>query len=375
MNLAVTCFSRSWGGLEMKLVQLAKGLKDRGHTILVVAPPHSPIAYSCETQALPFSGVSPFLRYLDVPSALHLAGLFRRKSISVIVAGLSRDLSTLVLAKRFSGQIRLVFFQQMQFGLKKKGAFHRWTFGGVDRWLTLTRAMRSSVLENTHVAPGRISVFAPGADLAKFDPRNHQRGVSRHTFGLPPGKRILGVVGRLDPQKGQDILLRALPAIRNSFADIHVVFAGDETKGEEGFKGRLTTMAHDLGVSNDVTFLPHTDNVPGFLSAIDIFVLPSLNETYGYVVPEAMAMAKPIVATAAGGIPEIISDGQNGVLVRPSDAEDLAEKIITLLSTPSLTASLSAQARATAEQHHDFGNSVEVLESILLEEEESVRAG
>jgi glycosyltransferase involved in cell wall biosynthesis len=221
--------------------------------------------------------------------------------------------------------------------------------------------MKQEVLQNTKVPEELIRVVPLGRDTHVFDPRLYSQRRARKRYGLPVSQPIVGVLGRLDPQKGQEEFLRSLPSVLERRSNICYVIAGDETQGEEGYRGYLVDLARQLGVAEHVRFLPFTENVAEFLAAIDVFVLPSYSETFGLVLIEAMAMQKPVVATSAGGVPEIVENGWDGILVPPRDERALATAIALLLKNSTLRLSLSRHAREGAQKRFDASRCVDQL--------------
>lgn len=354
----------------MKLTEIASGLHHREHRVTVVAPHGSPLAGDCKRRAIPHVPLTPLTRYLDVVTATRLSRLLRERNTQLVVAGLSRDISTCILGCKFAGRleqpVKLAFIQQMQFNSPRKDPFHRWAYGYVDCWITLTHRMREAALRNTTVAPERIAVNPFGSDLSTFDPSLYDADTCRREFGIPLHRPVVCVIGRLDPQKGQDYLIRALAKLSNTSASSAgkavLVVAGGETRDEPGFGKTLRQLTGTLGLTDRVIFLNHTDNVARLLAAVDVFVLPSFGETFGFVLVEAMAMQKPVIATDAGGVPEIIEHGVSGLLVRPMDVDDLAAKIHVLLNDPVLAARLAQEAGRVSHTRFDFGRNLDELE-------------
>jgi glycosyltransferase involved in cell wall biosynthesis len=146
-------------------------------------------------------------------------------------------------------------------------------------------------------------------------------------------------VARLDPQKGLGDLLEAAARV----PDASFVVAGDGPDRE-----RLGETARSLGLHDRVCFLGHRDDVPDLLRSCDVFVLPSLYEGFPLSVLEAMAAGKPVIATAVGGTPEAVSDGETGFLVPPGDPSALAAAIRAVLSDPVLARRLGSAGRERA---------------------------
>ena len=365
MRIAFVCFSKSKGGLELKLIEIAEALQHKGHSVLFVCPDDSPLHQACVRVNIPHLLHTPRLTYGSLPTAYTLARRFKESSIRHVVVGLSKDISTAVLIKKFHGDLRLVYFQQMQSGRDKKDLLHRWSYGRLDRWITLTHAMKQTTARTTIVPPTAIDVIPFGADLRVFRPGAFKPTQARRAFHLPANKIIIGLVGRFDPQKGQEYLLRAAPAILKAIPRAHFVLVGEETRGEGGFLGQLKNLVKELNLSKNVQFLPFTDNVPFLLSAFDLVAMPSFSETFGYLAVEAMAMGVPVVGTNAGGLPEIIEDGTTGYLVPPKNSDALVSAIIKILRSKGTARNMGRRGILRVQKHFDFDKNLLQFEQIL----------
>ncbi len=156
-----------------------------------------------------------------------------------------------------------------------------------------------------------------------------ERSARRKALGLPENGPLIGSVGRLDPVKGHGTLVRAFARVLGQHPDAHLVLAGE---GE--CRPACEALARELGAGERVRFLGWRDDVKELLGAMDLFVLPSLNEGMGRAVVEAMAAGLAVVATRVGGVPQVVAEGVTGVLVPPEDPASLAEAIGRLLSRP-----------------------------------------
>ncbi len=198
--------------------------------------------------------------------------------------------------------------------------------------------------------PDRVTVVHNGLDLSLFDaaprPGGRLRRLGDGLRRLGDGHRLLWV-GRLSREKGLPSLLEALPRVLEGFPDAHLTLVG-EGEDEPG----LRALAHGLGLDEAVTFAGPCahDEVPGFLADADLFVFPSLQEGLGIAALEAMAAGLPVVASSAGGIPEVVEDGETGLLVPPGDPAALAEAIRRILGDPPLAARLGAAGRRRAHE-------------------------
>jgi glycosyltransferase involved in cell wall biosynthesis len=365
LRIAFVCFSASLGGLELTTFRLARDLKTRKAHPLLVVPRGTPLADLAVKNGLDVEILNPTVRYGDVFAALRLARVLSSRRIDIVVLMQSKDINVAAIAAVASPRAKLVYYQQMQSGVNKRDFLHTWMYSKLSRWITLTNRMKREVLAHTRVPEEMISVVSLGRDMNLFDPKSYNQRAMRERYGLPLERPIVATLGRLDPQKGQEEFLRSLPLVLKDRKDAYFVIAGDETRGEEGYKKRLLDLSSQLGVSDNVGFFPFTEEVPEFMAAIDLFVLPSYSETYGLVLIEAMAMGKPVVATDAGGVPEIVEDGRDGLLVPPRDEKALADAIVRILKDPSLQSSFSNQARKDALERFDAARCVDQLVRLL----------
>jgi glycosyltransferase involved in cell wall biosynthesis len=170
------------------------------------------------------------------------------------------------------------------------------------------------------------------------------------------GKTIIATAGRLSPEKGHRHLLKALALVLRDRPDVHlVVFGGGPLRTE------LTHLAGELGCSKSIHFLGFVPDFASLLDGIDIFVLPSLSEGLPNALLEAMAAGKPVVATAIGGVPNLVEDGVTGLLVSPGESKEMASALGRLLSDSNLAAELGSRAQEAVRRSHSFERQYQLL--------------
>jgi glycosyltransferase involved in cell wall biosynthesis len=206
------------------------------------------------------------------------------------------------------------------------------------RIIAISNAVKEHVCTQYNVPNDIVVVIHNGIDLKSFVP------TATNKLTNSTGIRI-GSVGRLHPQKGHDILIKAFNAIIPYFPNAKLLIAG--TGGEEYF---LRSLTASLGIEQHVSFLGMINRIQliDFLNSIDIFVLASRYEGFGIAIVEAMAMEKPVIASATGGIVEIIHNNINGLLFEPENVNLLAEQMRLLIGNPILREQLGKQARQNA---------------------------
>lgn len=180
-------------------------------------------------------------------------------------------------------------------------------------------------IEDERYAGAPISMVYNGVDLERY---NHQEPCCtlKDEYGMEPGAQIVGVVARLEPEKGHATLVDAWPTVLRSCPDAYLLIVGEGSRCEA-----LMEQAALLGVGHRVVFTGRREDVPAITAALDVAVLPSYREAQGLSVLEAMALSRPVVASNVGGIPEMIEDGVSGILVPPRDPQALAGAIVRLL--------------------------------------------
>lgn len=242
-------------------------------------------------------------------------------------------------------------------------ASRRWWYAANRRiYLTLNRLtyrLAHRVLANADsvgqllveegVSPQRVVVVPNFVEGAAFEaPQPEQVRAWREEFGIPAGAQVVGIVANLHAVKDHATLLRAWPAVLSARPDAWLVLVG-----EGGERDRLEAQARALGVHPRVIFAGRRPSRPSLHWLFDVSVLCSTGEGFPNSVVEAMASARPVVATRVGGIPDVVIDGTTGFLVAPSAPEQLAQRIVQLLGDPELRASMGqAGAQRAAGTFH-----------------------
>ena len=211
----------------------------------------------------------------------------------------------------------------------------------------------------------KISKIHNGIDLTAFQ----DQGVSslRVEFGIPDTAKVVGVVSRLAPSKGIEYFLQAIPQILALHSDVYFMVVGDTTTGspsELDYNQSLHSLVRDLGVASQVIFTGTRQDIVAVLQAIDIFVHPAKADILPVVIMQAMAMARPVVATHVGGIPEEVDDRVTGILVPPGDSLALAEAIMRLLESPDLRQSMGRAGKRRCEQHFSISQYVQEIQRV-----------
>lgn len=344
----------AWGGGERWTHQFSRLARDAGHEVAVLAQDQGELAARLSGEpgialhALPLGNLS----FLNPRMHLRLVRLFKAMDTDTVVMALPRDLKAAGPAARRAGVRRIVYRRGIDIPVKNT-AMNRWLYGRViTRLICNTEATCRSVLEaNAHlIAQDRIRIVNNGFDVAEFDARPALPMLSRNA-----GETIIGCAARLTPQKGIHLLLEAAAILSRRGHRFRVVIAGS---GE--LEPRLRARSEQLHLAKRTEFLGFVKDIKSFYAGIDILALPSLFEGFGYVLIEAGRCAKPAVAFDISSNPEVVLDGQTGLLADPGNPEDFADKLERLMTDPALAQGMGRAARDhaltydTARVYSDF---------------------
>ncbi len=206
-----------------------------------------------------------------------------------------------------------------------------------DRIVAVSNSMKALLTQHGFAAK-KIRVIHNAVDPNETVPNTSGKEI-RQRYGLTSNQKVIGVIGRLNPEKGQMIFLRAMEKTARSFRGVKALIIGD---GQD--RARLEGFCREKGLSDHVVFLGHQEKIADYYQVLDLLVLPSLSEGLPNTVLEAMSFGVPVLATAVGGVPEIIQNG-NGMMVPPNDPEALAERMIELLSDDALRQAIGLKGK------------------------------
>lgn len=242
-----------------------------------------------------------------------------------------------------------------------------------DRIVVNAGAIRDWLVEQGYPAD-KIVVIRNGVDTTRFGGRNDGAAL-RSEFGIPPQAPLVVMLARLNPSKGVDCFFEAAVKIRERRPDAHYLAVGEcYTRNAEGeivvdgaYRQALQDRVMSLGLADRLHFAGLRKDVPQILAAAAVSVLPSLSEGISNTLLESMAAGAPVVATRVGGTPEVIRDGEHGLLIPPGDPQATADAILAVLGDPALAARLGAGGRQRVRDEFSFEAVVRRTEDLYRE--------
>jgi glycosyltransferase involved in cell wall biosynthesis len=309
-----------YGGLEMVVEDFHKWMLKNGHEAYVIVGQGTPlhrhlVKSGLEKTVLPFPRT--FLGFLNLRA---LGERFNREDTAILLHR-QAGLRALFL---MSMKARVAVLSHTFYGVPKKDLWHRILFKKVDQWIALTPKHRLNIIETCDVDPENVIVIPNGVNISKFKILS--------TCLPDPTKRIhIGVVARLDAQKGQDLAIAAVKELCDQGLDICLHLFGHDTPDNEPFRPVLEKLVSDYHLQDHVIFEGFEPHIENRLPEMDLVWMPSEKETFGLCIIESMACGVPVIASNAGGVPDIIEDEINGLKFEPKDSKDLAMKTLQLI--------------------------------------------
>ena len=358
---------RDWGGGETQVFGLTRYLAGAGHMVHVAAAPNGCLAARLRRAGLPVCGLT-IRNHLDAAAGWRLRGLVRRGRYDVVHFHTAR-------AHALSPWLSDLAVQRVVTRRMDNPLTHGWR----TRWLYRTHvdavvAISSGVaaaLRAADVPDGAVRRIPSGVDTARFGRCDARRAAVRDRHGLGADDRLIVTAGALVSRKSPDTLIDAAVRLRIILrASAEGSRAGEPhylSCGDGPLRPALEARVATLGLERVFHFAGFRSDLPAYLSAADVFVHVPVREGLGVAVIEALAAGLPVVASRAGGIPDLIIDGETGLLVPSRDPAALADALARCLHAPEWAASLGKCGQARVRARYDITASARANEALYFE--------
>lgn len=330
---------RGFGGGEAQVLALLRELRDRGHHSTVAADPRGALAGAADR--LGMSVVPLRIRnHLDLAAGLALRRLARGRDVVHFHTARAHALAPLCGGIG----VRRVVTRRMDY-VPSGGPYVRYLYNrAVDVVVAISEGVRGALLR-AGVRPERIRVVPSGVEMGTLEAPPTARAAVRREWGIADDEALVLLPAVLEARKGHAVLLGAAGALTAAVRGVRFVFCGEGR--ERRALERLATPLDGI-----VRFVGFRRDMAACLAAADVVVLPSLQEGLGVAALEAMAVARPVVASRVGGLGEAVVDDETGLLVPPGDARALAEALARLVRDSALRARLGAAGRARVRERY-----------------------
>ena len=358
-RLLVSDSIRIWGGAQRFIVELAEGLARRAHDVTIRTLPRSPLAQRARAKGLQVREASTRMDaapWTVIPLALEM----RRRPYDFVITTFDKDLRTAGLAARLSRTgAKIIHTRECDDPVKNKPRY-RWFYTRVaDHIVVNSRATLDTTLRSAPwLDANRVSVLYKGIDLRDYESPDPQWWRKR----LDPARDrvVVGYAGQLIGRKRIGAVMRMLVSPELVDAPWRLALAGTGPDAEN-----LKTLAHELHLGDRVDFCGFVEDIPNWMAAVDVFVLPSFIEGFGYVLAEAAAAGKPCVAYRASSVPEVVAEGETALLAEKGNDLEFAAHLRRLVGDAPLRERMGAAARRDAFARHGIEKMIDRAEEIL----------
>ncbi len=319
----------AWGGTELHILNLSQQLMLRGHRVTVACRPEGWVSRKAKEMGLTTLDAT-VLRQQDWRDYDVFRKFCRDEKIDVLHTHWSTDAVVPSTAGKFAGVPVRLMTRHSPYPFKT--AFGRFMFSNVlyNRILAVSQSVANTLIENG-ISPDKVIVIHHGTNVGEFEQITENPDAVRQELGFLPGTVTVGILGRVAQEKGHKYLFDSLKLIPDLDC-VKIVVVGEGPQLEE-----QRQYVEQNGLSDRVVWVPFRSDVNNVINALDIVTVPSTwQEPCSAVIQQAMALSKPVIGTKVGGTPEMIVDGETGILADPCDAASLAAAIRTLASSEAL---------------------------------------
>ncbi|MBL9093652.1 MAG: glycosyltransferase [Planctomycetaceae bacterium] len=331
------------GGAELLAAEIARQLHPRFRFVFACIDRRGELADRLEAEGFTVHAMHRRPGF-DWRCVRRLAEVLRRENVSVVNAHQYAPFFYSAMSRFGGPQVPILFTEHGRMFPDrrrwKRVLANRLLLKRCDRVVGVGETVRKALIDQEGIAARRVSVVYNGIDLDRFDATQVRRDVVRQELGYADDDVLIVQVARLDPIKDHGTALRAFARLWRRCPSARLIIVGDGVE-----RGAIETKIDELGVGDGVRLLGTRHDVPRLFAAADVCLLTSVSEGVPLTVLEAMACGVPVVATRVGGVSEIVSDGESGLLADPGDDAKLAEHLQKFAEDPVLRSRSGAAGR------------------------------
>jgi len=356
MRILHTEASTGWGGQDMRVLVEAREMARRGHDVTLACAPGCRLFELAQAAELRVEPVT-FARKLNRHSVAAVRKLIRKYDIEIINTHSSGDGWNGALAARLerkNGRPLSVRTRHLSLPIKKSFA-NRILYEKLTDFVIVTgEALREQLMRENGIAGERIVSIPTGVDTDSFDPARHEREPFRREIGADDATFVWGMIAMIRRMKGHTVLAEAAAILLRERPNLKFVVVG-EIPTESPVRTEFEAKLAELGVEHAFLMTGYREDVPQIMAGCDATVLPSLfSEGVPQSMTQSLAMAKPVVSTSVGSTPEIVRDGETGLLVPPNDAPALAAAMRRIMNELPAAQAMGRNGRALIEADYSL---------------------
>lgn len=378
--LYISAFSQ-WGGSTISLLRRIERLDRNSFRVTVAVPEEGPMVKKYKNAGakvriipfcvlLRFTGIGDFIKYICrfLPSVLRLYRFMKSNGVDIVHSN-----DSIVLVGGIAGKLaKLRTVTHIRDDIKTPVWVVRLRNLIINMFSDRVLSVSKAVLDNFGMYGGDLSksqVFYNGVDLDLFVPSEKSNGSGalalKRTLCIPVEARIITHIGRIDPNKGQEDMVRAAELILKVEPSVYFLLVGDNnTIRFQWYKDRVMKIIEEKNLKNQVVLMGRMDSIQDIINISDVIVLNSIYDAHPGVVCEASACGKPVVASDVGGIPELVDEGVTGYLIPPRDVKSLTDSLLHLLSDAALCKEMGLMGRKHMEKNFEINCLTRKLETV-----------
>jgi len=357
------CFFNSsdfWGGGEKLHLENAKAFRAKGYEVTIAANRDSELWNRANDEKFhTFAVTVGSTSFLNIFKLLRIKSYFLKEGIDIVIFTTSQDLKTASVAAHWAGCDKVVYLRGLATPIKNSIINRYCMSTACTHLIANSQETKLTMLQNlsVYIPKGKIAVIYHGIDEKLLQ----EGGAELPEINAEEGTLILGNAGRLTLQKGQQQLIEVAEKLKNQNIKFKLYIAGT---GELYDELQASITAKNL--QNEVILLGFVADMEAFMRSIDLFVLTSSWEGFGFVIVEAMAKGKPVVAFDITSNPEIVTDGKTGLLAKHLDVNDFTAKTLEIIQDTNLRKQLGSQAKQSVVDRFLITERITELEEYLL---------
>jgi len=363
-----------FGGGERVFAQLINGLSIEKYELFLACKPNKVLYQAIRNKSVKTIPLD-FSKQFNPHLIFKLTRLINKNNIDIVHGQGTRAEFYARVATRLTGKAKYVAtiampvegFDVSPFKKRIYRFFDRLSEKYVDRFIVVSDVLKNKLVQDRGIPSEKVVRIYNGIEVNEYSPQNlnKYRDKIRKEFNLNNSDVLIGAIGRLVWQKGFEYLIQAIPQLQRRFPDVKVLIVG-----EGPLRKQLEALSRELGVQDQIILTGFRNDIKEILCTIDILLIPSLLEGFPMIILEAMAMARPIIATEIDGITEQILDNKTGFLIPPQDSNSISKTLINLILDDELCNKIGLNAREITQNEFSLSKMLtqtnEVYQSLSL---------